>query len=188
MNSFYTNEELNNFCFKSIGEDVLISKKTSIYNSKNISIGSNVRIDDFCLLSGNIEIKNNVHISAFSALYGGGKITIGNYCGCSVRSTLISASDDFSGNFMIGATIPEEYRNVTYGNIILDDYVQLGAGSIVLPNVRICKGSVTGAGTLINKDLAEWGIYVGTPAKLIKKREKNLLKLVKEFEKWKSTK
>ena len=27
MNSFYTNEELNNFCFKSIGEDVLISKK-----------------------------------------------------------------------------------------------------------------------------------------------------------------
>ena len=100
MNSFYSEEELRSIGFKKVGKNVKISKKSSIYSSNEIEIGNNVRIDDFCLLSGNIIIKNNVHISAYTALYGGGKIEIGNFSGCSARCTLISASDDFSGNYM----------------------------------------------------------------------------------------
>lgn len=183
MNSFYSEEELRSIGFKKVGKNVKISKKSSIYSSNEIEIGNNVRIDDFCLLSGNIIIKNNVHISAYTALYGGGKIEIGNFSGCSARCTLISASDDFSGNYMVGATIPDEYKNVSNGEIVLKDYVQLGANTVVMPNVLISEGAVTGAMTFVNKNLEKWGIYVGVPAKKIKDRSKNMLKLVKEFEK-----
>ena len=183
MNSFFNEEELKEIGFKKIGTNVKISKRASIYLPNKIEIGNNVRIDDFCLLSGNIVIKNNVHISAYTALYGGGRIEIGNFSGCSARCTLISASDDFSGNYMVGVTIPDDYKNVDKGEIVLRDYVQLGANSVVMPNVIINEGTVTGAMTFVNKDLDKWGIYIGIPAKRIKDRSKNMLKLVKEFEK-----
>ena len=61
MNSFYDNDELKRLGLKSIGENVLISRKASIYGAKSISIGHNVRIDDFCILSGTISIGRTVH-------------------------------------------------------------------------------------------------------------------------------
>ena len=72
-NSFYTREELLSLGIKSVGENVYISRKSSFYGCSEISIGSNVRIDDFCILSGKIEICDFVHISAYVALYGGTK-------------------------------------------------------------------------------------------------------------------
>ena len=182
MNSFYSEEELKKIGFKSIGKNVLISRFARIYSPSKIEIGNNVRIDDFTLLSGNITIGNNVHISAYCALYGGGKIIIDDYSGCSARSTLISASDDFSGEYMVGSTIPDEYKNVTEGIIHLKKYVQLGANTVVLPNVIINEGVATGAMTLVNKDLVEWTINVGVPAHKVKDRTKNLLELVKKYE------
>ena len=47
MTSFMSREELEKVGFKSIGENVLISRNATIYGAGNISIGSNVRIDDF---------------------------------------------------------------------------------------------------------------------------------------------
>ena len=57
--------------FKAIGKDVLISRYARIYSMKDIEIGSNVRIDDFCLLSGRVKIGSHVHISAYASLCGG---------------------------------------------------------------------------------------------------------------------
>ena len=46
MNSFYTRPELEQIGFASIGEDVFVSRKASIYSPSKISIGNKVRIDD----------------------------------------------------------------------------------------------------------------------------------------------
>lgn len=54
--SFYTHDELAEIGFKSCGKNVLISRKASIYSPAKIEIGDNVRIDDFCILSGVIFI------------------------------------------------------------------------------------------------------------------------------------
>lgn len=54
MNSFYSSEELKNLGLKSMGEHVLISRNCCIYGADHISIGHDVRIDDFCVISGNI--------------------------------------------------------------------------------------------------------------------------------------
>ena len=56
MTSFYTEEELKGLGFRHIGNGVCISRKASIYGAQNISLGDHVRIDDFCILSGRIEI------------------------------------------------------------------------------------------------------------------------------------
>lgn len=183
MNSFYTNEELKELNFNSIGKNVSISRKVSIYGAENISIGNNVRIDDFCILSGKINIGNYVHISAYCALYGKGGIDIGDYCGCSPRTTLFSATDDFSGEFMISPQVSEKFTNVTSEKIVLEKFVQLGSNSMIMPGVVVGEGSATGAFTFTNKSLDKWGIYVGIPAKKIKDRQKNIVELARQFEK-----
>ena len=67
--STYSQDELFAFGFKSIGKNVLISRKASIYGADKIEIGNNVRIDDFCVLSSGDDgflIGNNIHDLSFT--------------------------------------------------------------------------------------------------------------------------
>ena len=89
--------------------------KRSIYGASGISVGNNVRIDDFSVLSGNITVGDYVHISAYAALYGKNGIRIGNFCGVSPRSTVFSATDDFSREWIdILKGMPSDLMNLAY--------------------------------------------------------------------------
>jgi acetyltransferase-like isoleucine patch superfamily enzyme len=178
ITSFYSQEELLSIGFSSVGNNVQISRKASIYGPENMSIGDNVRIDDFCILSGKITIRSNIHISAYVALYGAGGIIMEDYTGISPRSTIYSAMDDFSGNYLIGPIHPTDYTNVQKGQVVIKKYSQIGTHSVIFPDVTIGEGSVIGAMTLVNKSLSEWGIYIGQPARLLKKRNKGLLDVI----------
>ncbi|HCB62178.1 MAG: galactoside O-acetyltransferase [Bacteroidetes bacterium GWF2_43_63] len=179
--SFYSREELQNLGFSKIGDHVLISRFARFYNISAISIGNNVRIDDFCILSGNISLGNNIHISAFCALYGSNEIIMNDYSGLSPRTTIFSTSDDFSGEFMVGPMIPDEYRNVNGGQVIIGKYVQIGAGCVVFPDLKINDGVTVGALSLINKSLEPWTIYAGIPARIIKKRSGKIVELAGKY-------
>jgi acetyltransferase-like isoleucine patch superfamily enzyme len=176
MNSFYSHKELQEFGFKSLGENVLISSFARFYSPESISIGNNVRIDDFCILSGEIKLNNYIHISAYCALYGKYGIEMEDYTGLSPRCTLFSASDDFTGDYLIGPMIDSKYTNVTGGKVIMKKYSQLGSNCVVLPHVKIEVGVVVGAMSLIIKDLEAWKIYKGIPAVYYGNRSKGLLK------------
>jgi len=175
MNSFYTQEELPALGLKSIGENVLISRNAQFYGAENMVIGNNVRIDDFCILSGKITLGSYIHISAYCALYGAYGIEMEDYTGCSPRCTIFSASDDFSGDFLIGPMVEKLKTNVTGGKVLIKKFSQIGANSVILPDLVIGEGIAVGAMSLINKDLAEWGIYAGIPVKHIKERKRGLL-------------
>ncbi len=176
MSSFYTKEELSKLGFNEVGDNVLVSRKASFYNIYEISIGSNVRIDDFCILSGKINLGSYIHISAFCALYGQNGIVMEDYTGLSPRTTVFSASDDFSGDYLISPMPPKEFTNVQGGEVLIKSYCQIGASSVILPNVTIEQGVAVGTMSLVNRSLDEWGIYAGVPAKRIKERKKGLLK------------
>ncbi len=61
--SFYSEYELSKLGFKSYGSNCRISKNSTIYSAEKIILGNNVRIDDFCVLSGKITIGNYVHLA-----------------------------------------------------------------------------------------------------------------------------
>lgn len=176
MNSFYTREELFQIGFNNLGENVLISRKASIYSPEMITIGNHVRIDDFCLLSGEITLGDYIHISAYSALYGKYGIIMEDYTGLSPRTTIFSASDDFGGDFLISPMVKDEYTNIMGGKVTIKRYSQIGAGSIILPDLTIYEGVAIGALSLVKRSIEEWSIYGGNPIKFIKKREKGLLR------------
>ena len=76
MSGFYSKEELEAMHFKSLGKNVSISRKASLYHTEEMEIGNNVRIEDFCVLNGNITIGNNVMICVFCLLDGNCGIVI----------------------------------------------------------------------------------------------------------------
>lgn len=178
MNSFYTETELCGIGFKTVGKNVLISRKCSIYSPETISIGSNVRIDDFCILSGNITIGNYCRIAAYCALYGSHGIVMEDYSGMAMKCTVLSASDDYSGDFLIGPIYPENFKNISGGTVTFKYYSQLGAGCLVFPCVTLNEGSVAGAMTLVNRSLEPWTINTGIPVNKSRPRKKGLLKMV----------
>lgn len=178
MESFYSDQELKELGFKSVGTNVRISRKASFYGTKQISIGDNVRIDDFCILSGEITLHSHIHISAYCALYGRFGIEVEDYAGISPRSTLFSAMDDFGGEWLIGPIHPEETTHVTGGKITLKRYSQIGSGCTLFPGVTLEEGSVVGAMSLVNKSLPSWTISIGIPARVLRERKRKLLKFV----------
>jgi len=180
--SFYQQQELAELGLKSYGKNVLISRKCSIYGASNISIGNNVRIDDFCVLSGKIEIGNFVHIAAASLLFGGGQgIIMKDFCALSSRCTVYAESDDYSGEWMTNPMIPDEFKNVYGGQVTIGKYVAIATGVTILPSVEIGEGSSVGAMGIVTKSLEPWGIFLGSPPRKLKDRDKRILSLEKEF-------
>lgn len=173
-------DEIKKIGFLSVGENVLISDKASFYGASRISIGNNVRIDDFCVLSagrGGIEVGSYVHIAVYSLLIGNNKIALSDFSGLSSRVSVYSSSDDYSGKYLTNPTIPSEFTNVTHADVYIGKHVIIGSGSVVLPGVRLNQGVAVGALSLITKDCEEFGIYAGNPAKKIKNRKRDLLEL-----------
>jgi len=182
--SFYNQEELNEMGFKYLGKNVLISKKSSIYNSKNISIDDNSRIDDFCILSageGEIDIGKYVHIACYSSLIGKGKITMKDYSGLSSRVSVYSSSDNYDGEYMTNPCLPNNVTNTIHKDVTIGNHVVIGSNSVVLPGVNLIDGCAVGAMSLVNKSVGEPSIFVGIPIKKLKQRKSNVFNLEKQI-------
>lgn len=177
----YAPDELEQIGFAQVGSNVSISRKCSIYGAGSMRIGSNVRIDDFCILSGAITLGSNIHIAAYTALYGGGGIELHDFCNLSSRVSIYSVSDDYSGETMTNPTIPERFKRVERAPVVLGKHVIVGSGSVVLPGVIMGEGAAVGALSLVNSSLEPWWIYAGIPVRKLKNREQTLLKLEAEY-------
>ena len=182
MNSFYSDEELRALGFKSVGKNVLISRKASFYGCEKMVIGDHVRIDDFCLLSGKITLGSYIHIASYSGLFAGDVgIEMKDFSGISSRCAVYAVSDDFSGEYMTNPTVPDRYKRIISGKVTLGRHVLIAAGSTILPDVTIGEGTSVWSMSLVNRSLPEWGMYFGVPCRKVGDRSKKLLELEKEF-------
>lgn len=185
LQSSYLNEhDLQNFGFKSIGKNVKISSDARIYGQENISIGNDVRIDDFVILSaakGSIEIGSYVFIARNCHLSGTLGITMHDFSILAANTVIYSASDDYGGDYLTGQAISQEFTAKIGGPVIIGKHVIIGASCTVIGPSIIAEGCSVGSMTLVNKNLDPWGVYVGIPAKRLKERKKNLLELEKKF-------
>ena len=176
--SFFSESELKAIGFLKYGKNVLVSRKASIYNPEQMILGDNIRIDDFCILSGNIKLGSYIHISAYTCLIGGTKgIVLQDFVTVSSRCAVYAVSDDFSGEQLNNSMIPTAYRRVIEGQVILEDYVSVGTGSTILPGVKLEEGTAVGAMSFVKHTLEGWKIYAGVPCRYVKDRNQNMKQL-----------
>lgn len=176
--AFLSEKELKEMGFKSLGRNVKISNKASIYNPDQIEIGHNSRIDDFCVVSGKVSIGRNVHFAIFCNVSGGEKgITFHDFSGLAYGCHVFSQSDDYRGATMTNPTVPDKFKSEIKSAIVIGRHCIIGTNSIVFPGVCLSEGTAVGAMSMVNKSTKEWSVYSGVPAKLIKARKKDLLEL-----------
>lgn len=184
--SFFSEKELKQFKFRSIGKNVFIKKNVGMFFIENISIGNNVRIDDNVIIVASkknspVKIGNYIHIASNCYLAGSDGIDMMDFTTLAPGVLIFSGSDDYSGKKLTNPMVGNPYVGGKSGKVTLCKHVIIGAGSVVLPDVIIKQGSSVGALSLVNKDLNPWGVYSGIPAKKIKSRYKDVLKLEKKF-------
>jgi len=179
---YYTENQLKRMDFKSLGQNVKISDKASIYDCEAIAIADNSRIDDFCVLSGKLVIGRNVHITPQCLVAGGREgIVLSDFCCLSYGVSVFTQSDDYSGTTLTNSTIPSRYKNEYKARVFIGRHCIVGARSIIMPGVSLADGTSVGAMSLVTKSTEEWALYFGVPAKKIRNRKKDLLKLEAEY-------
>ena len=172
--------------FASVGDRVAIDSTVRVFGAERVSLGSNVRIDAFVVLSageGGIAIGDYVHIGAHGFLAGAAPIQIESFVGVSGRVSIYSSTDEYSGEGIVGPTIPPDLRQVTDAPVTVKKLCAIGAGSVLLPGVTLAEGSAVGAMSLVREDVGPFELVAGVPARPIGTRARTLLELERRLRK-----
>lgn len=128
--------------------------------------GSNVNIEPYAIFNHALSIGDNSGIGAKSELYG--EITIGKDVMMGTNCIIYSRNHRFDRiDIPMRMQGSDEIKPVVVG-----DDVWIGGRVTILPGVNIGKGAVIGAGSVVTKDVPEYAIVGGNPAKIIKSRVK----------------
>jgi galactoside O-acetyltransferase len=175
-------DQLASMGFRRLGRNLKISDRAAIHNADQIEIGDNSRIDDFCVLSGRVVMGRNVHLAVFVNIAGGSEgVFIDDFSGISYGSHVFSQSDDYSGVYLTGPTLPLKYRKEAKLPVRVGRHSIVGAGSVILPGVELGEGSSIGAGSLVTRSTPAWSVCVGSPARKIKDRSRDMLLLEAQY-------
>lgn len=180
--AFFSEEHLASLGFNSLGVNVKISDKASIYNPELMNIGDHTRIDDFCVVSGKVTLGRNVHIAIFCNVAGGELgVTLEDFSGLAYGCHVFSQSDDYSGQTLTNPTVPDKYKHETKLAVIVKRHSIVGTCSVILPGVTLEEGTAIGAMSMVTKSTEPWSFYFGIPAKRLKARNRELLELEQEY-------
>jgi acetyltransferase-like isoleucine patch superfamily enzyme len=165
------------FGFVSCGRDVTIYELVRVLAPERISVGSHVIVDDFVFLdgAGGLEIGSHVHIASFVSVVGGGPTTISDFAGLATGTRVITGTDAFDGSGLTGPTIPSRWRSVRREGVTIGRHAVVGANSVVLPGVTVGEGAIVGAGSVVTADIEPWTIAVGSPARPVKQRPREVI-------------
>lgn len=127
-----------------IGKHSSICRNIDLRSPYRVSVGSYSTINKKVLLDGR-----------------GGYLKIGNCVDIAQECNLWTLQHDYNSS---------DYASVG-GDVIIEDYVWLASRVTILPGVKIGRGSVIGACSVVTKDIPPMSVAVGVPAKVIAKRE-----------------
>ena len=138
---------------KHLGKNVIIGKTVRIRQPEKVSIGDNTIIDDFTYISCAAEIGVGCHIASNVSISGWkGKVVMGDYSTISSGCSVHCASSDYRKcSLELPSVLKENQFGGIVENILIGDYVVVGAHSCVLPGSQIPNGAAFGAYTLIKK-------------------------------------
>lgn len=156
---FYPTDKIIGRDYIFLGRGVSFGKRAIIeawYDSSSlhtpeIKVGDNVMVGDDCFITSvnRITIGNNVLIAQ--------KVTI---------------TDNSHGELGLRKELelhPSKRTVFSKGPVVIEDNVWIGDKATICPNVRIGKGSVIGANSVVTKDVPPYSVVAGAPARIIKK-------------------
>lgn len=138
----------------------ILRQLVTIGKNNVIQNGFRFGMKDVLTIGDNCQINEDVYIQ--SAI-------IGNYVLIAQNVAILAVTHNFDSIdipiIKQGSTKPEP--------VIIEDDVWIGRNVVVMPGIRLGKGSIIGTGAVVTKDVAPYAIVGGVPAKLIRYRNNN---------------
>lgn len=162
--------------FKSFGQGSLLAPGVKLRATSYVSVGNNSSIMSNCIIetcvkddqNPELEIGNHVSIGEYSHITCTNRIVIGNGV---LTGRFVLITDNSHGNLTEEeADIPPLSRAIhSNGPVFIGDNVWIGDKATILPNVTVGNGSIIAANAVVTKDVPEYSVVAGVPAKIIKK-------------------
>lgn len=149
------------------GKNSIIRRRTrlDVFPYNRFDLGANSVIEDFCTINngvGSVDIGKHTIIGMSNVIIG--PATIGNNV-MLAQHIVVSGLNHGYEDVHIS---PRQQKEICKPVYISDD-VWIGANSVITPGVRIGKHAIIGAGSVVTKDVPDYAVAVGNPAKVIKK-------------------
>jgi lipopolysaccharide O-acetyltransferase len=148
-----------------------IRGKKNIQFGRNLTIGHHCRIETYSIdnkkvliIGENVQINDFVHIAAKEKVFIGDNALIASKVFISDISHGSYKGDAFDSDPMV----EPQKRTLTSLPVIIDENVWVGESVSILPGVKIGKASIIGANSVVTKDIPDYSIAAGNPAKAIK--------------------
>lgn len=161
--------------FNHFGKNTLLASGVKILTPQNVSVGNSSSIMSNCIIETyaidgkrpELEIGNHVSIGEYSHIACTNKIVIGNGV---LTGRFVLITDNSHGNLTEKeADITPLSRTIhSNGPVFIGDNVWIGDKATILPNVTIGKGSIIAANAVVTKDVPEYSVVAGVPARIIK--------------------
>lgn len=126
----------------------------------NLAKGCFIMKKVYFITPNNLVLGENSHINRGCTIDARGKLIIGKNVSISHNALIMTGGHDYQSTDFKGKFRP----------IVIDDYAWIGAGAIILQNVHIGKGAVVCAGAVVCKDVEDYEVVGGVPAKKIGER------------------
>lgn len=160
---------------KEFGKGSLIAPGVKLYTPQYISIGNNSSIMSHCIIETcpinedkpHLLIGDNVSLGEYSHITCANKVTIGN--GVLTGRFVLITDNSHGNNTKEVADIAPLAREIhSNGPVCIGENVWIGDKATILPNVTIGKGCIIAANAVVTKDIPEYSVAAGVPAKVIK--------------------
>lgn len=157
---------INPFVHKK-GRGSIIRNRTrlDVIPFNQFSLGDKSTIEDFCTINngvGDVFIGNNTMIGVGNVVIG--PVSIGNNVMLAQNVVVSGLNHNFED-----VTLPPLLQNVNAKIIVISDDVWIGANVVITAGITIGKHAVIGAGSVVTKNVLPYSVYVGNPARMIKK-------------------
>ena len=152
------------YVYRCAGQGTIIGGKTDIINFSRVSIGKRCLILDHVYMragsDGQINLADHCAVNSFAKLFGHGGIDVGANTQLGPGVLITTTTHDFR------KSMRTEFRQVKIGQ-----WAWVGANAVILPGITIGQYAVIGAGSIVTKDIPDYAIAVGNPARIIGENE-----------------
>ncbi len=134
-----------------------------------IRLGRAVQVSEFALIGANdgtVKIGDRCWIAPYCLIYGNGHVELGNDVLLGPRVSINTVSHHAES-----VDVSINSQGIYTDPVIIEDDVWIGMHAVILQGVRIGRGSIIGAGTLVNSDIPPYSVAIGVPAKVIRNRQ-----------------
>jgi acetyltransferase-like isoleucine patch superfamily enzyme len=153
----------------SCGPDCVFEADVLVFHPERVFLGSNVYVGHRTLLKAyhlnELRVGDETWIGQNCFLHSAGGITIGARVGIGPGVMILT-----SEHRELGRAVPPLLSPVDLAPVAIEDEVNLGVGSIVLPGVCIGRGARIGAGSVVTHNIAAYCIAAGSPARVLRER------------------